>query len=372
MFLVLRSSFLFGVLLALCTGNAMGSKPLDDRLETPAAFYPEPSKDLMLDVQLVGERIIAVGARGLIVYSDDQGKRWQQASVPVSVSLVAMHFPDQTHGWVVGHSGVVLHTRDAGSTWEKQFDGREANALVLKQAEARVKTLREQLQRASGDEEGLAYALEDAEFALEDATLDAASGPAKPLLAVWFKDAKTGFVLGAYGFFFKTDDGGQSWENIAGRLENFDRYHLNAMTTLGNGSLMIVGEAGQMFVSQDDGDSWEALYGPYQGSYFGLEQGTDDGAAYAFGLRGNVFFTEDYGQSWLAVETGVETSLLASDRLDDQLVLVGQSGVILGRRAKGALARLDKGSLETYTGVCLLNNGDMLLSGEHGLQTVKY
>ena len=55
----------------------------------------------MLDASNTGERIVAVGARGLIAYSDDDAQTWQQASVPVSLTLTSVFFANPTIG--LGH-----------------------------------------------------------------------------------------------------------------------------------------------------------------------------------------------------------------------------------------------------------------------------
>ena len=67
---------------------------------------------------VAGQRLVAAGARGHIVYSDDRGASWQQAKVPVSADLTALHFVDARQGWAVGHEGVVLHTADGGASWQ--------------------------------------------------------------------------------------------------------------------------------------------------------------------------------------------------------------------------------------------------------------
>jgi len=45
-----------------------------------------------LQVQTEGQRVVAVGQRGHVLFSDDTGKSWQQAEVPVSADLVAATF----------------------------------------------------------------------------------------------------------------------------------------------------------------------------------------------------------------------------------------------------------------------------------------
>ncbi len=105
--------------------------PFRDVLDMPAAPSKLAAKSLLIGVALAGERIVGVGPHGHIVYSDDQGKSWVQAAVPVSSDLVAVHFPTRQKGWAVGHDGVVLHSSDSGATWSKQFDGHAAAQLMV-------------------------------------------------------------------------------------------------------------------------------------------------------------------------------------------------------------------------------------------------
>ena len=63
---------------------------------------------LMLDVAQAGARLVAVGDRGHILYSDDQGQNWTQAKVPTRQLLTAVYFVDATHGWAVGHDAQIL------------------------------------------------------------------------------------------------------------------------------------------------------------------------------------------------------------------------------------------------------------------------
>src|SRR5512144_624546 len=101
---------------------ASGDARWRDVLDTPAAQSPLAARGLLNGLARAGQRIVAVGQRGHVLYSDDAGKTWKQATVPVSSDLVAVSFPDATHGWAVGHDGVILHTDDAGVTWTRQLD----------------------------------------------------------------------------------------------------------------------------------------------------------------------------------------------------------------------------------------------------------
>ena len=66
---------------------------------------------------------MAAGWRGLIALSDDEGRSWRQAEVPVREDLTALSFPTPAHGWAVGNEGVLLETTDGGAHWAKRLDG---------------------------------------------------------------------------------------------------------------------------------------------------------------------------------------------------------------------------------------------------------
>ena len=331
-FKVTLFSFLISLLAVFNTALAV-----QDVLETPAAKTELADENLLLDVAAAGQRLVAVGERGHIIVSDDQGKSWRQVSVPVAVLLTAVSFADEQHGWAVGHGGVVLHTKDGGETWVKQFDGNIANQMIIKQAETYVEELEEEL--ANADEEDALdaeYALEDAQFALEDAQIDAEVGASKPLLDVLFWSRTEGVVVGAYGFIFKTEDGGSTWRNLGSNMDNADRFHLNAVTQIKGGTLLAAGEAGVLFRSTDLGESWESIDSPYDGSFFGVSATGEEGTALAFGLRGNLFRTTDDGVSWEELDSNTESTLIgASFDGDNGITIVGNSGSVLRSRDGG-------------------------------------
>jgi photosystem II stability/assembly factor-like uncharacterized protein len=307
-----------------------------DVLDTPAMMSDQAANHLLLDVTNVGANYIAVGARGHIILSEDDGDSWRQVAAPVSVMLTAVHFVDHENGWAVGHGGVVLHSSDGGNTWVKQFDGILANKSIIQQAQDVVSELEAQLEAASEDEiEELEYVLEEAQFALEDAQLDAEVGASKPFLDVFFQDKLNGFAVGAYGFIFKTEDGGETWVNYGDRMDNIDRFHLNAISAVSD-ALLVAGEAGVMFRSEDGGDTWETVESPYDGSFFGLIATGDKDVVLAFGLRGNLFRSEDAGQTWERLDTGTESTLMgAATDGSGKITVVGNSGSVLLSRDGG-------------------------------------
>jgi photosystem II stability/assembly factor-like uncharacterized protein len=349
---------------------------INDRLNEPARHFGSTEKSALLDVHMLKNRLIAIGERGIITYSDDGGEHWQQAEVPVSTMLTAMHFVDDSHGWVVGHSAVILHTQDAGETWQLQFDGNRANELLLKSAKAKFTQVQQEYD-ATEDEyekEDLSYALEDAEFAVSNAEFDINMGPANPFLDVHFESRKKGYAIGAYGLFFSTSDGGETWTSMADRVENIDRFHLNAIAQLDQQALLIVGEAGTMFASYDGGEQWETLYSPYEGSFFGIQEIPQSNEVLVYGLKANVFKSSDQGQSWDKVDVPATTNLTGSTVDDNGVVILsGFSGVIIRSLDQGkSFSKVKQTGLEAYNSIAALRNSSLVLVSDHGVHFQSY
>ncbi|UYP32532.1 YCF48-related protein [Pseudomonas sp. Z8(2022)] len=290
-------------------------------IESPKAVH-----SLLLDIVNTGERLVAVGNRGHILYSNDQGQSWQQAKVPTRQMLTSLFFVDAQHGWVVGHDAQILATADGGLTWTKQFEDLEREA---------------------------------------------------PLLDIWFKDLQTGYAVGAYGALLETLDGGETWDDISDRLDNEDAYHLNSIAAVKDSGLFIVGEMGAMFRSADWGETWETIEdAPYEGSLFGVTGTDQSGVLLAYGLRGHLFRSTDFGDSWQQVrlETAgngpLEFGLAGGSLLDDgSVVIVGHGGTVLrsgdGGRSFGLFNRPDRQSLSA---VAAGDEGQLVLVGQGGVR----
>ncbi|WP_458717270.1 WD40/YVTN/BNR-like repeat-containing protein [Pseudomonas gregormendelii] len=282
------------------------------------------SKSLMLDVVHAGKRLVAVGDRGHILYSDDQGASWAQAKVPTRQLLTSVFFVDDQHGWAVGHDAQILASEDGGVTWTKQF---------------------EDLKRES------------------------------PLLDVWFQDANSGFAVGAYGALLATSDGGKHWEDVSDRLDNEDQFHLNGIAAVKDAGLFIVGEQGSMFRSDDWGQTWEKLEGPYEGSLFGVIGTAQSNTLLAYGLRGNLFRSIDFGTTWEPVELQatrgtLEFGLSGATLLDDgSIVIVGNGGSVVRSTDNGetfsVFNRPDRISVSAVTAA---GNGNLILAGQGGVR----
>jgi photosystem II stability/assembly factor-like uncharacterized protein len=292
-----------------------------DVLDVPAAASPLAQRALLNGLARAGDRVVAVGQRGHVLFSDDSGKTWRQAAVPVSSDLVAVHFPAASVGWAVGHDGVILHTKDAGATWTRRLDGRALGAVLVDYYERSA-------QRAAPADAERAAAL------LAEARKFAAQGADIPLLDVWFESQTTGFVVGAFGIALRTSDGGTTWEPLLHALDNPKALHLYAVRGIGT-DRYVAGEQGLLLKWDAASQRFRAVELPYQGTLFGVT-GTAR-ALVVHGLRGTLLRSADGGRQWQTVATGLQVGLTGSTvSADGRLYVVSQAGHVLASRDDAA------------------------------------
>jgi len=330
--------------LAARAATPASSSPWRDVLDTPAQKSALAPRTLLTGLARAGERVVAVGQRGHALFSDDAGKSWQQAEVPVSADLVAVHFPTATAGWAVGHDGVVLHSADAGKTWARQLDGRSLGDVLVAHYSR------------TGDDKWLAEAKRFAE-----------QGAENPFLDVWFDDASNGTVVGAFGLVLRTADGGKTWEPLLHATDNPKALHLYAVRRIG-ADLFITGEQGTALKLDRDSGRFTALNLPYKGTLFGLVG--KERVVLAHGLRGNVVRSTDGGINWHSVPTGVGVGLTAST-LDQRgrFVIVSQAGHVLVSSDDGASfapAKIERPI--PAAAVVSAGAGTLIVAGPRGVQ----
>ena len=300
-------AWLLGSLTLTQAGAALPGT-VGEALDRPAASARGPERSVLLAAARAGSRLIAVGERGIVLLSDDEGGTWRQVSTPVSVTLTAVRFADRDNGYAVGHGGVVLRTGDGGLTWHRSLDGRKIAKVML----------------------AAATAVADAK-AVQSAQRLATDGPDKPLLDILIFDSQRALVVGAFGLALLTEDGGTTWSTWRDRLDNPKELHLYTVRQRGN-RVVIAGEQGLVLQSSDSGKSFKRLATPYNGSFFTAELPDDDGIIVA-GLRGKVWRSPDVGATWMQLSSPVEASITASAvGSDGRLLFSNQAGMVLALR----------------------------------------
>jgi len=295
---------------------------------------------LLIGLASAGERLIAVGDRGLVVFSDDKGRSWLQADlVPTQALLTGVCFFDAQHGLAVGHDEVILATADAARTWKRTHYAPEAQ---------------------------------------------------QPLLDVWCGAQRHAIAIGAYSTYLTSQNGGATWtarkfapaspepQAVGARAARSATgavpaggYHLNRIVAASPTRLYIAAEAGHLYRSDDAGASWLTLASPYRGSFFGVLPLEAD-AVLAFGLRGNLYRSDDAGASWQKIDTGTMQLLGGAARFDTGgIAVAGLSGVLLVSRDGGHRFTLQQ--QRDYTGlsaVVSVGDDELAAVGDAGTKVI--
>jgi len=342
---------LFGstVLLFLTSLPGVSAATFEDPLDWPAEAQSSPSNRPLLAVAVAGKRLVAVGLRGLIILSDDDGKTWYQSTAPVQSDLLAVNFPTPNDGWAVGHDGVILHTIDGGLNWRKQLDGRTAEA-AFKKVYA-----------------GMGF---EASAAQEQIRRNYVAGPTLPWLDVWFETPLVGYVVGAYGMLAATMDGGRTWEPWLHRIDNAEWFNLNAIRGIGEG-LYIAGERGHIFRLDRSRGHFTGVDVGYLGSLFGIVGASD--TVLVYGLRGTVFLSADAGEHWEEVQAPTEQTIVAGTaKADEQgFVLADTAGRLLSVDRTGAeIRQLPHRAAIDATGMVAIHPGVLAVTGLKGITVV--
>jgi photosystem II stability/assembly factor-like uncharacterized protein len=309
----------------------------------PGTLAAEPaplaSRSLLLDIARAGSRLVAVGERGQVLFSDDGGAKWVQAErVPTQNLLTGVCFFDDKRGVAVGHDEIVLATQDSGLTWERRHYAPEAQ---------------------------------------------------QPLLDVVCANDGRALAVGAYGAYFAGTDFGAAWAERkldakpvvtakapaavpadGGFEEDLGDPHLNRIVAASPTRFYIAAEAGHLYRSDDAGETWIELASPYEGSFFGVTPLAGD-SVLAYGLRGNLFRSDDAGATWHRIETHTVAMLNDAVALPGGgVAVVGLSGVVLVSR-EGDEYRLSQQSDRKGLSAAIALGADSLVTvGEAGVKVI--
>jgi photosystem II stability/assembly factor-like uncharacterized protein len=335
------------VLLLAALGFAPATRSSGDAQVLQAEPARLAAQSLLIAIAAAGDRLVAVGDRGIIVLSDDKGASWlQAAAVPTQALLTGVCFLDARHGVAVGHDEVILTTADGGRTWQRTHYAPEAQ---------------------------------------------------RPLLDVWCGAGERVIAVGAYSTYLRSTDGGASWSEVrflpaprprgpaprrvgatpAAAAEqdavqsSGGGYHLNRIVSAARARLYIAGESGHLYRSDDSGATWQELASPYAGSFFDVLPLTGD-AVLALGLRGSLYRSEDAGASWQKIATDTVEMLTGGTTFaGGGVAIVGLSGVVLISRDGGRSFTLAQQNDRSGLSAALSVGDEKLAAvGEHGAQVI--
>lgn len=284
------TSLLITVGLVLGTGcaRAQGVEPgagVKALMMQPAPRQSRLDTSMLLAAARAGKRIVAAGAQGTVMLSDDGGKTYRQASVPVRLQLTSLYFLDERLGWATGHGGLILNTVDGGEHW----------------------------------------AVQHVNLAVD-----------QPLFSVYFRNAQEGWAVGLWSMMLVTQDGGRSWNEVAlPPAPGARKADLNLFKIFGsdNGTLYIAAERGFVLRSHD-GSNWDYLPTGYQGSLWSGVAWAD-GTVLVGGLRGSLYRSTDGGQSWVSAGLGQTSSITALVKVGKAVYGAGFDGLEIASDDQG-------------------------------------
>jgi len=124
---------------------------------------------------------------------------------------------------------------------------------------------------------------------------------ATTIYALHFVDDQTGFVFSGQGQWFKTHDGGVTWDHIL----DWPNLALKTIAATPDGKLVTGGYRGNTSLSTDLGQTWSYLDNTMTGftDYFYSSAFGNDNIGLLGGGSGKLFRTTDGGATWALIDT---------------------------------------------------------------------
>jgi photosystem II stability/assembly factor-like uncharacterized protein len=185
-----------------------------------------PAKVNLTAIQFVGEQGWITGYDGLVLHSADGGQTWSQQTTGVAQALEGLYFADVQHGWAVGWIGTIVRTEDGGRTWQ------EVNIAGDAEAQSKVDTSVKAGTTSNVDVSSMGWSIS----------------------AVYFRDAKNGWIVGFGGQILRSQDGGVTWKPQKSPVG----VTLSSVLFDSSGRGWIAA-GNNMLISEDGGENWKLL-----------------------------------------------------------------------------------------------------------------
>ncbi len=262
--------------------------------------------------------VVASGAAGTFVRSDDAGVTWTTRPTGVSDYLVGISFSSVSIGTIVGGNPLVgtqtvIRTVDGGSSWFSQSTG---NTKVLK--------------GVSFVDANTGWAVGNSGTILK--TVDGgssweaqSSGITENLQEVQFLDANTGIAVGDWGRILRTTNGGATWV-IQPSGSNIFFYGVRFINALIG---TVVGNAGTVLRTTNGGASWTTQSSGTAANLYSAWF-VDANNGWATGASGTIRRTTNGGSTWAGQTSGTTADLGGVAFKDVNTgIVVGINGTIL-------------------------------------------
>ncbi len=293
-----------------------------------------------------------LGQAGKLLHTTDAGQSWEIVSVG-NLGVNALFFLDSQRGWAAG--GGFFHTTDGGQTWIQDNNWGSISDLFFLDA-----------QRGwAGGNGGVAYRTTDGGLTWSAVTTPAGS----TIRSIWFIDPLNGFAVGINGRIIRSTDGGQTWtlaHQATGAIPYLSTIQFltpqlgwaiggsTFLKTTDGGFTWVpssvppgtwshgarffdaqtgisVGESGNIVRTTNGGQTWTTVHpaGAAKDLYWDIEFASST-VAVLCGTGGSMWLSSDAGASWFPIQTGDIGDVTDLDSLDDQVAwAVNDEGTVL-------------------------------------------
>jgi photosystem II stability/assembly factor-like uncharacterized protein len=229
---------------------------------------------------------------------------WVRIESPTTKWFYRCSFPDSVHGWVVGDSGVIVHTSNRGQTWAFQNSTIDFFIEDIYFLNAR-----------------LGWGIANDFFYAGTTILSTTNGglnwssrryPDTTLVlnTIYYIDSLTGFLGGFGGIVLKTSNGGGNWIHCQVDSSGCSFFPIRQFDFIGNRAIAVGGMidiAGTVWSSTNGGLSWKSRCVAPEPLYFIMWQDTFNaiatGGDYEYGA--SLVRTSDGGDSWIYEISGL-------------------------------------------------------------------
>jgi photosystem II stability/assembly factor-like uncharacterized protein len=258
-----------------------------------------------------------VGDSGTILKTVDAGQHWSPLNSGTYRVLYGVCFPTPDTGYVSGASGTILKTVNAGQTWDTLHSGASSTTLRA------IRFCNPRIGYAAGNAETIVRTTDGGSHW----TLRPRVDPSRDLWAVACLDPDTALVFGDNGSIYKTTNGGVDWTYPT--IPGFWTSSVFFITPLQG--YLCASSTPWIYKTTDGGVSWARAHDAGTGSGLNFSIWfTDTNTGYISGSS-HIYRTIDGGTSWDSMATGISGVALYSICFPSAQTgyAVGTSGTIL-------------------------------------------
>jgi photosystem II stability/assembly factor-like uncharacterized protein len=281
-----------------------------------------------------------VGDSGTILKTMDAGQHWSPLNSGTSLALYSVCFPTPDTGFVSANwgAGNILRTINAGYTWDTLHTGHSDVTFRS------IRFCNSHTGYACGSG-GVIIKTADAGGHWTMKRLNGAT--VEDLESIFCIDTTTAVVVGGSGYIFRTENSGADWAFTSVANNSISGLYF---TTAKTG--YIGGNYGSIFKTIDSGSTWTKVLVEAAGNFsFNSVWFTDTSTGYAVG-GSKIFRTANAGESWESMETG-----MSSGTLLDVYFANAQTGYAVG--TGGTILKLARNTASTATSCNQLQNSSL-------------